>query len=63
MTFEDTYIKVAQAKLYKMKTSQTAADLLKDKVLPFFEKLEVVFNSFHTMTIRPIFVLHNVSLN
>lgn len=36
-TFVDTYSKVAQAKLYKMKTSLTAADLLNDKVLPFFE--------------------------
>ena len=36
-TFVDTYSKIAFAKLYTMKTSITAADLLNDKVLPFFE--------------------------
>ena len=37
-TFVDTYSKVAMAKLYTMKTPITAADLLNDKVLPFFEE-------------------------
>jgi len=37
-TFVDTYSKVAGAKLYKMKTPLTAADLLNDKVLPLFEE-------------------------
>ena len=37
-TFIDTYSKVAAAKLYTMKTSLTAADLLNDRVLPFFEE-------------------------
>jgi len=36
-TFVDTYSKVAFAKLYTMKTTITAADLLNDQVLPFFE--------------------------
>ncbi|HDL1343795.1 TPA: IS481 family transposase [Mannheimia haemolytica] len=36
-TFIDTYSKVAFAKLYTMKTAITAADMLNDKVLPFFE--------------------------
>ena len=36
-TFVDTYTKVAFAKLYTMKPSLVAADLLNDKVLPFFE--------------------------
>jgi len=35
-TFVDTYSKVAFCKLYKQKTALTAADLLNDKVLPFF---------------------------
>jgi len=35
-TFIDTYAKVAFAKLYTTKTPITAADLLNDKVLPFF---------------------------
>lgn len=35
-TFVDTYSKVAFAKLYPTKTPITAADLLNDKVLPFF---------------------------
>lgn len=37
-TFVDTYSKVAMAKLYTMKTPITAADLLNDRVLPFFEE-------------------------
>jgi len=37
-TFVDTYSKVAFAKLYKTKTPITSADLLNDKVLPFFEE-------------------------
>lgn len=36
-TFVDTYSKVAFAKLYTQKTPITAADLLNDHVLPFFE--------------------------
>lgn len=36
-TFVDTYNKVAFAKLYTTKTPITAADMLNDKVLPFFE--------------------------
>lgn len=36
-TFIDTYSKVAFAKLYTMKTPITAADMLNDRVLPFFE--------------------------
>jgi len=36
-TFVDTYSKMAFAKLYTTKTPLTAADLLNDKVLPFFE--------------------------
>ena len=35
-TFVDTYSKVALAKLYTTKTPITSADLLNDKVLPFF---------------------------
>src|SRR5689334_11584132 len=40
-TFIDTYTKVAFAKLYDRKTPITAADLLNDRVLPFFEQHEV----------------------
>lgn len=36
-TFIDTYSKVGFAKLYDRKTPITAADLLNDRVLPFFE--------------------------
>lgn len=35
-TFVDTYSKVAFAKLYTTKTPITAADVLNDRVLPFF---------------------------
>ena len=40
-TFIDTYSKVADAKLYDRKTPITAADLLNDRVLPFFEEHEI----------------------
>lgn len=40
-TFIDTYSKVAFAKLYSTKTPITAADLLNDRVLPFFEQHEL----------------------
>jgi transposase InsO family protein len=36
-TFIDTYTRVAFAKVYDRKTALTAADLLNDRVLPFFE--------------------------
>jgi transposase InsO family protein len=40
-TFIDTYSKVACAKLYTDKTPITAADLLNDRVLPFFAEHEI----------------------
>ena len=40
-TFIDTYAKVACAKLYDRKTPITAADLLNDRVIPFFDSHEV----------------------
>jgi len=40
-TFVDTYSKVAFAKLYTTKTPITSADVLNDKVLPFFESQEL----------------------
>jgi len=36
-TYVDTYSKIAHCKLYTTKTPITAADLLNDKVLPFYE--------------------------
>jgi transposase InsO family protein len=43
-TFIDTYSKVGFAKLYDRKTPVTAADLLNDRVLPFFEQHEIWLN-------------------
>ncbi|MGC2221760.1 MAG: IS481 family transposase [Methylocella sp.] len=40
-TFIDTYSKLAFAKLYDRKTPITAADLLNDRVVPFFEEKDV----------------------
>ena len=40
-TFIDTYTKVAFAKLYTQKNAITAADLLNDHVLPWFEEQQV----------------------
>ena len=40
-TFIDTYSKVAFAKLYNRKTQITAADLLNDRVVPFFDEHDV----------------------
>jgi transposase InsO family protein len=37
-TFIDTYSRVAQAKLYTEKTAITAADMLNDRVIPFFDE-------------------------
>jgi transposase InsO family protein len=43
-TFVDTYSKVAFAKLYDRKTPLTAADLLNDQVVPFFDSQEVALS-------------------
>jgi transposase InsO family protein len=43
-TFIDTCRKVVFAKLYDRKTPITAADLLNDRVLPFFEEHEIVLS-------------------
>ena len=40
-TYVDTYCKVAHAKLYTSKTPITAADLLNERVLPFYEEHEL----------------------
>src|SRR5262249_38903722 len=40
----DTYAKVGFAKLYDRKTPITAADLLNDRVLPFFEEHAIAVN-------------------
>lgn len=40
-TFVDTYSKVAFAKLYDRKNAITSADLLNDKVVPFFEEQQI----------------------
>lgn len=40
-TFIDTYSKVALCKLYDRKTPLTAADLLNDRVVPFFEQNDI----------------------
>jgi hypothetical protein len=40
-TFVDTYSKIAFAKLYDRKNALVAADLLNDRVLPFFEEHQI----------------------
>lgn len=40
-TFIDTYTKLAQVKLYDRKNALVAADLLNDKVIPFFEEYQL----------------------
>lgn len=40
-TFIDTYTKVAICKLYDRKNALVAADLLNDKVIPFFDKHDI----------------------
>ncbi len=40
-TFVDTYAKVGFAKLYGRKTPLTAADLLNDRVIPFYEEHDI----------------------
>jgi len=43
-TFIDTYSKVGFAKLYDRKTPVTAAELLNDRVLPYFDQYEIPLN-------------------
>jgi hypothetical protein len=43
-TFIDTYSKVGFAKLYTERTPITAADLVNDRVLPFFEQHDIPLN-------------------
>jgi len=40
-TFVDTYSKIAFAKLYTSKTPITSADILNDRVLPFFDQYQL----------------------
>ena len=40
-SFIDTYSRVADAKLYTEKTAITAADMLNDRVIPFFDEQEI----------------------
>ena len=40
-TFIDTYTKVAFAKVYDRKNALVAADLLNDRVVPFFEGQDI----------------------
>jgi hypothetical protein len=40
--FIDTYTKVAFAKLYDRKNALVAADMLNDRILPFFEEQDVL---------------------
>ena len=40
-TFLDTYTKVASAKLYDRKNALVSADMLNDRVVPFFEEQDV----------------------
>ena len=40
-TFVDTYSKVTFAKLYDRKTPITAAEILNDRVIPFFESQDI----------------------
>ena len=40
-TFIDTYSKIGFAKLYDRKTPITAADLLNDRVIPFFDDHDI----------------------
>ena len=40
-TFIDTYAKVAFAKIYDRKNALVAADMLNDRVMPFFEKHDI----------------------
>jgi hypothetical protein len=43
-TFIDTYAKVSFAKLYDWKTPITAADLLNDRVVPFYKEKGIAWS-------------------
>ena len=51
--FIDTYTKVGFAKLYDRKTPITAADLLNDRVIPFYEAHNVPLKRILTVTVAP----------
>jgi hypothetical protein len=53
-TFIDTYSKVAFAKLYDRKNAITAADMLNDKVMPFFEEQQIPLLPFSQIEVRSI---------
>lgn len=52
-TFVDTYSKVSHCKLYTTKTPITSADLLNDRVLPFFEEHGMGILRIITGTVEP----------
>jgi transposase InsO family protein len=51
-TFIDTYSKVALGKLYDRKIPLTAADILNDRVLPFFEEHAIALSRVLTASVR-----------
>ena len=50
----DTYAKVAFAKLYDRKTPLTSADLLNDRVVPFFDSHDLAISRVLTIAARNI---------
>jgi hypothetical protein len=61
-TFIDTYAKVAFAKLYDRKTPITAADLLNDRVVPFYDTHEAPLTSRPKATASLLRIWPSVSL-
>ena len=59
-TFIDTYSKVAFAKLYDRKTPITAAEILNDRVLPFFEGHGIALSRVLTDRARNIVAIRSI---
>ncbi len=60
-TFIDTYAKVAFAKLYDRKTPITAADLINDRVVPFYDAHEVKLCRVLTIAARNIAATQSIT--
>ncbi len=61
-TFIDTYSRVAFAKLYTDKTAITAADLLNDRVIPFFDVQSVPLFGILTIEVQNIVANQRITL-
>ena len=56
-TFIDTYSRVAHVKLYTEKSAITSADILNDKVLPFYASQSIEIQRIRNRPVNPLLFL------